>query len=767
MTGLRLWSNGVPLDDLGVVGDADLTINTVYGDTGCGLDTMSWSMSLPRGFAHPAIQEGAVIELRRGLGTIATAINSEPDPDSWKFTAKGLLHRLADFLAVNSAGTPTNNLADALRAAVANGLEIKLPADLPPGLVALDSVDQVLTVADLLNRYCQANSLRWGISGSGWLEFYTDPSTPRWVLTPDAPSMPSARGTVTRLRVRYVTSADSEGNVATLGTVTVGAAAGSRGVVESFQDITSDGVLTEPQATTIALGLLADQAPQQAFTAGVTAGPGQVTSFGDVPMDGALWMVACDVGSGAMIRSQGWRNPDVGANGMHFDWLAGAATWSKSSGLTVTPIAMAASTFGDNMAELRAGIGTAQSTADTAKTLATPDYLQSLINPASKTIQDDTMPAAAALGDLWIKPADPPDQMAPIAYVCTTAYTSGGTVEANWTVATDARTIALIVATSTAVFAADNANAAAQLAQQAANGKNTVTYAAALPTSATAGVVGDTWFVFSGGVVTGQYQLSTISGTTYTWTQVQLDSAVIASLDVGKITGGVASFVSGAIQQLTALTINADTTTWTMTAGSDVIVTQIAGNGMSASINGTSTRVKITSGLAVSGGNGLYVDSGGIQTDGDITAGNAAVTGGNVIAYGSLVTPNAQPTTSAPNATLSSPSGAVLRYGTSSRTTKHSIEPFEPDDDLAALDRCGVFAYHYYFDEAEQRLMIGLIVEDMLEAGLHRYVDFDEDGRPMQPAWHQISALHTAAIKQARRDIADLKAIVADLQETS
>lgn len=80
------------------------------------------------------------------------------------------------------------------------------------------------------------------------------------------------------------------------------------------------------------------------------------------------------------------------------------------------------------------------------------------------------------------------------------------------------------------------AQAAANNALAAANGKNTITYSIFDADADTPGVtVGDTWFkrVVGTGVVTGQWEWDGAL-----WQPKTLDSAVIAALDVGKLTGG-------------------------------------------------------------------------------------------------------------------------------------------------------------------------------------------------------------------------------------
>jgi hypothetical protein len=81
-----------------------------------------------------------------------------------------------------------------------------------------------------------------------------------------------------------------------------------------------------------------------------------------------------------------------------------------------------------------------------------------------------------------------------------------------------------------------SAQSAATAAQNTADGKNTVYYQTTAPGS-TPNVAGDIWWQYSSGVIVGQW---TGAGGT-TWNQNSIGSAVIANLDVGKLTAGTIS----------------------------------------------------------------------------------------------------------------------------------------------------------------------------------------------------------------------------------
>jgi hypothetical protein len=701
-----VFIDGTPATELGEVKSLGFT-RSFAGGQGGGFRDARLSLDLEPGFQHPSLHLNAPVELRHGADSLGKGNIVSIDRNTWEIVVDGIVRLGEDYESRTDAGVPAG-LATGLPAAIGRGLPwVKDPALVLPGDVVGQSMQ---SISDALNDFATQQNKSWLLDGDT-LRMVANPTTPSLMLMATDNPNSSTDGLVSVVTAKYAGAVDESGNPALISYVTVEADDAPKRVERTI-DLTSNGAMTAADATAQAKAALTSGATSP-LTESVSVSPGTLfTAAGDDLTD-----ILCTVREGQMVRQLDWVNPD-GSPGLYRDWIIGGVDWSTDGGLVLTPVGGTAATLAGTIIDLRQGVDSAQGTADSALAVGTPDYLQSLITTSSVTTVG-SMPSSAALGDLMT--------LGSHGYVCTTPYTSGGTIADNWTEASDPRTIALIATTSTAVFAADNANAAAQTAQASADGKNTVTYAASEPGATTPGVVGDTWFVFSGGQITAQYKLTAVSGSTYTWSSMQINSAVIANLDVGKITGGTADFVSANIQQITALTINADTTTWTLPSGANVTMN---GSGIQGSTN-----LKVSPGLNVTGGNGIHSD-GPITTGGDISA-DGDVAGAHLQSTGSATT------TSAANTYMDS-GGYLHMVSGSTRTIKHNIEPFEADEDLAALDACGVFAYHYN-DDAEGRLMVGFVVEDMLEAGLRRYVDFDADGRPMQPAWNQITALLIAA----------------------
>lgn len=166
---------------------------------------------------------------------------------------------------------------------------------------------------------------------------------------------------------------------------------------------------------------------------------------------------------------------------------------------------------------------------------------------------------------------------------------------------------------ATAQSAANAAASAASTAQTTANSKTRVMSGTGAPTS-DGTALGDLWFTIpnaSTGIITGQYRWDGSS-----WVQQTVDSAVLASVDAGKITSGY----------IAAARIQAGTITGTMIAADTVTATQIAANAVTASelAAGAVTAGKIAAGTIVANDIASGTITGDRLTAGTIGAGQIA-----------------------------------------------------------------------------------------------------------------------------------------------
>ena len=140
-------------------------------------------------------------------------------------------------------------------------------------------------------------------------------------------------------------------------------------------------------------------------------------------------------------------------------------------------------------------------------------------------------------------PANPPAGST-LATQASNISTAQSTANSAQTAANNAQSTAnsAQTAANNAQSSANSAQTAASNAQSTANGKNTVTYSTSAP-GARANTAGDIWWQYdsTSGHLIAQWQGT--GGTT--WISRQLDSQVIANLDVGKLTAGTLSVGMG------------------------------------------------------------------------------------------------------------------------------------------------------------------------------------------------------------------------------
>lgn len=737
-----VFIDGTPATELGPA--KSLAFSRTYaGGQGGGFRDARLTLDLEPGFQHPSLRLAAPVEVRHGAQILGLGTVVSIDRNTWEIVIDGIVRKGENYESRTTAGVPSG-LATGLPAAVTRGLPWKIdPALVLPGDVV---GQQMQSVTDALNDFAAQQQKSWLIDVDT-LRIASDPTTPTLqLLATDNPNS-STDGLVSVVTAKYAAAVDESGNPALISYVSV-SLDGAPEHVERTIDLTSNGAMTAADATAQAKAALTSGATSP-LTESVQVSPG--TLFTADGLD--LTDLECTVREGQMVRQLDWINPD-GSAGMYRDWIIGEVAWSSDGGLVLTPVGANPATVVGSIIDLRQGVDSAKNTAGTALALGTPDYLQSLITEDSDTTSGSTMPSSAQLGDLWLNNPD--------AYICTTAYASGGTI-ANWTKVTDPRTLALMRTHAIAFLAADAAATDATTALTAANGKNKITGATNTPTSSDPGVEGDTWEYFVGGNISAVY--------TYTsgvWTIRKIRDEVIDTLTVGKITGLDATFLDAHIDYLTSVDITSGTLTGTTLSSGTGQHVEIVSDEIHL-YSGAGSEITYGSVGTVAYGGGARADlylipphmSSGSTTSGLALSddGHGKFTGTDFSISGTLLVPNSPTTTTsnAANAFISTPSGAVFRISGSSRAIKYDIEPADIDDDIAALERCGVFAYHYRTDPTA-RLIIGVIVEDMMEQGLRRYVDFDENDEPLQPSWNQISALLIAAHQRNARRLSSLEA---------
>lgn len=330
---LSLRINGIAAQSFGYGYVGDLEVAHLYSSTGGGLQYVKFSLALPRRYSHPALIEGALVEVLRGGQTLGTAVLSDVDRDGWTFTADGLYRRAEHFNAEGADNSPAVIVAEAnMRGLGWNGI-----GNLPTAPILVEGNTRLTTVAAVLNEYCRLNNKRWGLGFDGTPYIADDPTEPSVALRPGTPAMPTADDDyVSRVVVQYLISEASETETAVIGTkvaVTEDAPAGAR---EAFEDVTNQGVIGEVLAQTYADAFIAANVARRGFTAGVEVGPGQLTNLGGVAID--PWS-ACFFALGNRVLQHNVLETDGrAAYGRTRTWVVGSTIYkSDGNSLTLTP----------------------------------------------------------------------------------------------------------------------------------------------------------------------------------------------------------------------------------------------------------------------------------------------------------------------------------------------------------------------------------------------------------------------------------------------
>jgi hypothetical protein len=143
---------------------------------------------------------------------------------------------------------------------------------------------QVNTLPTLLNAYCATTGETWRIDPDGFLHIESDPveGDVDWVLTPGTPSMQSVDDDYASLVVVRYGSAAAGGELTAWDVEPAedADAAALWGQRETFEDITSQGVMSAPTAVTNAQAILDANRARPTYASGVQVTTFQITTPG-------------------------------------------------------------------------------------------------------------------------------------------------------------------------------------------------------------------------------------------------------------------------------------------------------------------------------------------------------------------------------------------------------------------------------------------------------------------------------------------------------
>ena len=114
-------------------------------------------------------------------------------------------------------------------------------------------------------------------------------------------------------------------------------------------------------------------------------------------------------------------------------------------------------------------------------------------------------------------------------------------------------------------------------------------------------------------------------------------------------------------------------------------------------------------------------------------------------------------TGSAANLRATSASGSAILFSTSSRRWKENIEDVDAET-LAAAKRLKARHFNSKHEVDNNKRLLGMIAEEVQEAGLDCAVEYDADGLALAIDWNAITAALLARLEDAERRIAELEA---------
>jgi hypothetical protein len=297
-----------------------------------GSFSASWAFALTRRSNHQALRVGALVEVLCGPLPVWTGCLSEPDRTTWECSAYGLASAAKQYLALDSFGSNTRDVGVAITQAQASGWQASNPQPVS-GTASGDATGNPTNLAALLDEYSEELGQRWGVDGQGRVFLQADPTTSRWLATPDA----SAFGSTDEDRASMLYGRFQDAGTGNYLTATAGSGAPQRDV-----DLTARGGMSLAQAQAILQQMLARDLDRPAWTNGVTLQREQIQTSGGTPA------FLPSVRAGQMVRTFGL---SYGTPGLANDVVIGKTKYTAGEDtIYVEPVNTAARTYTDVLA---------------------------------------------------------------------------------------------------------------------------------------------------------------------------------------------------------------------------------------------------------------------------------------------------------------------------------------------------------------------------------------------------------------------------------
>lgn len=318
---------------------------STVADGGCG--EASWTIMLPPTARHPAMRRGSLVQVRVGSVNVWSGLLSEPEyseEGGWSCNAAGLYAEASGFLCLTGGGETTATPNTAIDAAINRGLPWTRWASISSTSFTdgtSDTTDSLNYISDLLNAWANANSVRWGVDGDGFVYARADDTTPTWHMTPRTGTLGQADDDyASAVFLRYYTTS----YVLATATAVDQTSSDLYGRKEVIVDGAGYGALTSTKAAAYAQGLLDKGIVRMGWTDTLEPTRYELTTPGGTPASLAM------VRAQQVVRLHGLTD-DRGAPLPYVDFVIGSTTYNAAEGtLSIAPIGLQPRTLSDVLA---------------------------------------------------------------------------------------------------------------------------------------------------------------------------------------------------------------------------------------------------------------------------------------------------------------------------------------------------------------------------------------------------------------------------------
>lgn len=300
-----------------------------------GCEAASWRMDSTK---RLPFKPGDVVEVMQTGVLVFAGTLLEPDGDT--LHARGLHYQAQRAQAVDGAGTPTNVPDTAIGAASGRGLLSGWRHYVSFSTSTFGTPTGPQTLGQLLDAWAESVGKVWRVDGYRVLAAFTPPTTPKWRVAPGSAQLTVAEDSyVTTLFGRYQSAVGTYATVS----ATDAAAAKKFGPREEWIDLTSIGILSAAQATSIVTNRLAMGAARPGWANGLDLARHEITTLGGSPAQLAA------IRGGDLIRIDGQFDPTA-LKGMpgYIDVIADEVSYVDGADtVQIKPLGLQARTLSD------------------------------------------------------------------------------------------------------------------------------------------------------------------------------------------------------------------------------------------------------------------------------------------------------------------------------------------------------------------------------------------------------------------------------------